>query len=110
MIAMTPEQKLATIKAMLDCDDSQDAVLNVYLDSAKREILNWKYSLIGIPEEVEDVEIDDEQAQIQAVIAGYNLRGAEGQTVSIENGIHRHFSHADMVDYIRSNVIPYARI
>lgn len=111
MVAMTDEQKLAMIKAMLGIGDTTyDSTLGVYLDSAKREILNWKYSFIGIPTTVTNVDIDDEMVQINSVIAGWNIRGAEGQTVSIENGIHRHFSHADMVSYIRSNIIPYARV
>jgi len=111
MTAMTDEQKLAMIKAMLGIGDTTyDATLGVYLDSAKREILNWKYSYVGIPTSVTNVDIEDEMVQVNAVIAGWTIRGAEGQTVSIENGIHRHFSHADMVAYIRGNILPIARL
>ena len=45
-----------------------------------------------------------------AVITGLTQSGIEGQVLSIENGIHRHFRYSDMVDYIRANVIPLARV
>jgi hypothetical protein len=43
-------------------------------------------------------------------VNGFTQRGMEGETVSVENGIHRHFSFPDMVRYIRANVIPYAKV
>ena len=37
-------------------------------------------------------------------------RGMEGETTSIENGVHRHFNYSDMVRYIRANVIHFAKV
>jgi hypothetical protein len=89
---------------------AEDALINVYLTLAAQEILNWKYSLVGIPDGLTDVDAEDEVVQIHAVIAGYNIRGAENQTSHNENQIYRTFDANDMVDYIRQKIIPYAKV
>lgn len=48
--------------------------------------------------------------QINAVIAGYSISGAEGEVTHSENGISRTFKYEDMVNYIRSHVIPIAKV
>ena len=92
-----------------ESDTSEDALINTYLSMATQEILNFKYSLVGIPEGQTEVDAEDEITQIFAVVAGYNQRGAENQTSHNENQIYRTFHYTDMVQYIKSNVIPYAR-
>jgi hypothetical protein len=80
-----------------------------YLTYAKNEILQWRFSYNpdAMPDEVEPAY---EVTQVQSVVNGFTQRGMEGETVSVENGIHRHFSFPDMVRYIRANVIPYAKV
>lgn len=109
---MDASVKLTYIKTMIgiaESDTSEDALINTYLSMATQEILNFKYSLIGIPEGQTEVDAEDEITQIFAVVAGYNQRGAENQTSHNENQIYRTFHYTDMVQYIKSNVIPYAR-
>lgn len=108
---MTTAEKLSYIKTMVGITGTaEDALITVYLTLSTQEIINWKYSLIGIPEGMVAVEPEDEVTQIQAVIAGYNMRGAENQTSHNENQIYRTFDANDMVDYIRQKIIPYARV
>ena len=108
---MNASDKLTYIKAMVGITGTaEDALINVYLTLAAQEILNWKYSLIGIPEGMTDVDTEDEVVQIHAVIAGYNIRGAENQNSHNENQIYRTFDAKDMVDYIRNKIIPYAKV
>lgn len=108
---MTEAQKLSAIKAMMSItDSSQDALLTTYLDMSTQAILQWKYSLIGVPDGQTDVDPEDEITQIHAVVAGYNIRGAENQTSHNENQIYRTFDANDMVDYIRNKIIPYAKV
>ena len=108
---MTTAQKLSAIKAMMSItDSSQDALLTTYLDMSTQAILQWKYSLVGVPDGLTDVDPEDEITQIHAVIAGYNIRGAENQTSHNENQIYRTFDANDMVDYIRNKIIPYAKV
>ena len=90
-------------------DAPDDATITTYLDAAKSEILQWRYQYNpdAMPE---DVPAAYEMTQVHAVVAGFTQRGMEGQTVSIENGIHRHFAYHDMVRYIRANVVAYAKV
>ena len=110
---MDASMKLTYIKTMIgiaESDTSEDALIQTYLAMASQEIINFKYSLVGIPDGMEDVEPEDEITQIHAVIAGYNIRGAENQTSHNENQIYRTFKTEDMIAYIRNRVIPYASV
>ena len=111
---MTDAEKLNIIKILLDDGSGYmptDETLTIYLTLSKNEILSWMYHLVGgLPEGVTDVPAKYENTQIYAVVAGWTHAGAEGQTVSIENGVHRHFSYNDMLDYIHNNVLPFARV
>ena len=106
---MTAAEKLNMVKTIMGADAPDDNTISSYLDLAKAEILQWRYSYNpdAMPEEVPAAY---EITQIQSVVNGFTQRGVEGETTSIENGIHRHFKHADMVDYIHSNVIPLVKV
>lgn len=110
---MTINDKLDMLKVLLgeEADNHTEDELSTFLAIARQEILQWKYSLVGgVPEDVEDVAEKDEMVQIQAVIIGINIQGAEGQSISIENGIHRNFDYSSMVSYIRANVLALVRL
>ena len=105
---MTANEKLDMVKTIMGTDAPSDAEITSYLSAAKSEILSWRYSYAAsIPDEVP---AEYEMTQVQAVVNGFTQRGNEGETVSVENGIHRHFAYSDMVRYIRANVIPIARV
>ena len=108
---MTDAAKLDRLKILLGPEAENEALLSEYLDIAKEEILNWLYFRLGeVPEKVTSVPVRSEQTQIFAVIAGFNIRGAEGQTLHIENGMHRQFVYDDMLKYIHAHVDPYVRL
>lgn len=110
---MTPEAKLAMVKAILridDTDTSEDALITTYLNMAQQEMLAWRYSHANPDNVPETVPPEYEITQVQAVINGYTQAGVEGQVLSIENGIHRHFNYSDMVEYVRAHVIPIAGV
>lgn len=108
---MTSEEKLARVKAILRIDDeSEDALIEHYLDMAEQEILAWRYSNANPYNAPMEIPSAYEMTQVQAVINGYTQSGVEGQILSIENGVHRHFSAGDMIDYIRGHVIPVAGV
>lgn len=110
---MDASVKLNYIKTMLniaESDTSEDALIQTYLAMAAQEIINFKYSLVGIPDGMTEVDAEDEITEIHAVIAGYNIRGAENQTSHNENQIYRTFKTEDMIAYIRNRVIPYASV
>ena len=111
---MTDAQKLTTVKVLLEDGSGYmptDTTLNTYLDIAGGEILNWMYHIVGgVPEDVTTVPERYEGTQIYAVVVGWTHAGAEGQTLSIENGVHRDFKYTDMLDYIHNNVLPFVRV
>lgn len=111
---MTDTEKLNSIKILLEDGSGYmptDETLTEYITLAKKEILAWMYHLIGgVPEDVTEVPAKYDTTQIYSVIAGWTHAGAEGQIVSIENGVHRHFSYVDMLDYIHNNVLPFVRV
>ena len=111
---MTDAQKLITVKTLLEDGSGympSDETLDTYIAIAKDEILAWMYHLVGgVPDDVTDVPAKYEGIQVYAVVVGWTHAGAEGQIVSIENGVHRHFSYTDMLDYIHNNVLPFVRV
>lgn len=108
---MNEAQKLTFLKGMLNIsDNSQDALLQSYMSMAAYEIIQFKYSLVGVPDGMVDPDDEDAMTQIHAVVAGYNIRGAENQTSHNENQIYRTFHFTDMVEYIRNHIIPYASV
>ena len=110
---MTDAQKLTTIKTLLEDGGEMpsDEKLNTYITLSGNEILAWKYHLVGgVPDDVTEVPSLDEGAQIYAVVAGYTHAGSEGETVHVENSVHRHFMYEDMIGYIRNHVLPYVRV
>jgi hypothetical protein len=111
---MTDAQKLEIVRTLLDDGSGYmptDSTLHTYIQVAGGEILSWMYHLVGgVPSYVTEVPAKYENIQIYAVVAGWTHAGAEGQSVSIENGVHRHFDYTDMLDYIHNNVLPYVRV
>ena len=111
---MTDEQKLTTVKTLIEDGSGYvptDETLNTYIEIAGNEILEWMYHLVGgIPENVTAVPSKYEGIQIYAVVVGWTHAGAEGQGLSIENGVHRDFKFSDMLDYIHNNVLPFVRV
>lgn len=111
MALMTDEEKLTMVKSILDIgegDTSEDSRIATYLSVAEREILTWRYSYGSV--EVTAVPAEYEMTQIYAVVAGYSQSGAENQRQHTENGISRVFRYADMIQYIRSNVVPLCKV
>ena len=111
---MNCAEKLSMLKRILGIDVSdttQDETLEAYLSFAKNEILSWMY--INYPDMPEEAELPSKYAttQVQAVVAGYNLRGGENEYKHTENGIVREWHYTDMLEYIRAHVnqIPLTR-
>ena len=111
---MTDDVKLDIIKTLIEDGSGyapSDNTIRAYIAVAGKEILAWMYHLVGgVPETVAEVPSKYENIQIYAVVVGWTHAGAEGQGLSIENGVHRDFRYSDMLDYIHNNVLPFARV
>lgn len=82
-----------------------DEVLSAFLDVAKWEILNRLYPY---EENVEEKTLPSRWVSRQITIASYLLskRGAEGETIHLENGIHRHYGFGNVPDDFLSDITP----
>jgi hypothetical protein len=111
---MTDAQKLITVQTLIEDGSGympSEETLNTYITIAGNEILEWMYHLVGgVPDDVTAVPSKYEGIQVYAVVVGWTHAGAEGQGLSIENGVHRDFKYSEMLDYIHNNVLPYVRV
>ena len=105
---MSSDEKLDILKLYIP--DAAESELAQYLGFAEDEIVRWLWHKCGEPPADFFFPSEYDGVSIQAVVTAYNMIGAEEQSVHIENGTHRHFKYADMVDYIRRNVVSYARL
>ena len=92
---MTFDEKISRVALLLG-ESGKEELIGAYLSMAESEILSWSGA--------ESVSPDYDTVQTMAVIAGYNMLGAENQTSHSENGISRVFKYSDMISYIRNNV------
>lgn len=109
---MTHETKVDMLRRMLGPeDDTDESILEVYLNMAGHKVLNKMYQFPEFWEDYEGLEVPDRYAMTQLNIACYllNKRGAEGQIQHIENGIHRNYGAADVPDGMLENVLPFCK-
>ena len=102
---MTNEQMLAILTARTGVTDT--TLLQAYLDDAGQAIINKAYPFkTGIET------VPDKYQRLQVEIAVYLVgkMGAEGQTMHIENGIHRTYESASIPSSMLKAVIPLAKI
>ena len=105
---MTTDMKIDMLLRMMDGEDVDRGILEVYLELAGQKILNRMYPF---KEVYDDLEVPDRYVMIQLNIAVYllNKRGAEGEIQHIENGIHRNYGSSDIPDALLKDVYPYAQ-
>lgn len=106
---MTLEKKINMLARMMDMDESESGILEVYLELAAQKILNRMYPF---KQDYEGLEVPDRYVAVQLNIANYllNKRGAEGQIQHIEGNIHRNYGSADVPEAMLQGVIPYCNV
>ena len=105
---MTMERKIELLHQMMEGDETDNGILEVYLELAGQKILNRMYPY---KETYDGLEVPDRYAGVQLKIANYmlNKRGAEGQIQHIENGIHRNYGSADVPDGMLAEIVPFCQ-
>lgn len=103
---MTNEEKIATVKAMTDCEDT-DEVLSTYINLAGGKILARAYPY---DDTVTEVPVKYHALQCEMAVYMLNKRGAEGQTSHSENGISRTYENADIPSSMLSQIIPFCGV
>lgn len=106
---MTASEMLNTVKTLIG-DDPQatDAVLSVFIEEAEDKIANTLYPFGDIPAGYTTPQ-RYQMLACKIAVAEYSKQGMEGETVHIENGIHRTF-RATTSDDLLKFVIPYAGV
>lgn len=97
---MTTAEKITIMQTEIGADeDATDALLTVYLDDAKSAILNRRYPF-GIPPYVDEVPREYERLQIRLALRYFFKRGAEGEQIHNEDGVHRHYGSVQDEDLL----------
>ena len=108
---MTTEKKVDMLRRMMDGDETDEGILEAYLELAGQKILNRMYQFPEFWEDYEGLTVPNRYVGIQLNIAVYMLykRGAEGEIQHIENGIHRNYGSSDVPDALLKDVMPMCK-
>ena len=106
---MTTEEKIIRVQTLLGADEeATDALIGVYLDEAKSAILNRRYPF-GVPYGVIDVPEMYESLQCRLATRYFLKRGAEGEQIHNEDGVHRHYGSVQDEDLLME-IIQIAKV
>lgn len=106
---MTNAEKIKNVQARVGNDKlATDDLIAIYLDDAKDAILKQRYPF-GVPASVTDVPEKYEVIQCKLAQRYFLRQSIEGQSVSIENGIHKHFATVDDEDLLKQ-VLQVAKV
>ena len=100
---MTESQKIEYVRQLTEDNETDDAVLSLYLSIAGEKIIDRAF-----PYDDSIQEVPRKYEMLQCEIATYllNKRGAEGQTSHTENGITRSYERADVPTSMLRTIIP----
>lgn len=106
---MTTEEKVIRVRTLIGADETAtDALIGVYLDDAKNAILNRRYPF-GIPYGLTDVPEQYDSLQCRLATRYFLRRGAEGEQIHNEDGVHRHYATVNDEDLLME-VIQIAKV
>ena len=108
---MTNAERIIRVQTLLMNDETAtQAVVEEYLSAAKDDVLEELYAIVGrIPDDVTDVPPMYHSLQCELAARYFARRGGLGETVHLENGIHRHYASTEDRE-ILNRIIPYARV
>ena len=101
---MTDSEKLTLLKAR-DNEQETDEALSAALLFAKSAIMLRRYPYIH---DTSKMEFPQQYDGLQIDIANVLIKksGVEGETVHLENGIHRHYEAADIPPSMLQCIVP----
>lgn len=104
---MTEQEKIELTKVYIGEDNLSDEIVSSYLSLASDMIIRRLYPFREPPAPVLPSRWETLACELASRV--YLRRGAEGETVHIENGIHRTFRSTDFEDLLKY-VTPYAEV
>ena len=103
---MDEATKLKMLEQMTDETDQE--VLSTYLLLAQNVVLQRAYPYVEELPETVPVRYDSIHLEIAAYIL--NKRGAEGETVHLENGVSRHWEDGSIPPSLLRRIVPMAGV
>ena len=102
---MTDTEKFTMLKQMTD--ETDEGVLSTYLRLAKNVVLQHAFPFGNYPDEFPAL-----YHAVHVEIAAYmlNKRGAEGETVHLENGVSRHYEDGFIPPSLLRRIVPYVGV
>lgn len=107
-MAMTREEMIAQVCAM--SEESDPVAVGYYLDNAAEIILNQLHPFDEdwLLQENLTVPARYLNLQMRMAVVLLNKRGADGESMHIENGVNRHYGSADIPADMRREIVPKA--
>ena len=102
---MTETEKMEMVALMTD--ETSAAVVTAYLNLAKQTIFEKAFPYGNFPEEMPS---QYDGVHVEAAAYMINRRGAEGETVHLENGVSRHWETGTLPDTLLRRIIPFAGV
>lgn len=103
---MTGDEKKVMLKSMTGEKDEE--VLSTYLALAKGAVLRTAFPFLEELPEAVPAKYDIVHVEIAAYML--NKRGAEGETVHLENGVSRHYEDGDIPPTLLRRIVPMAGV
>lgn len=88
-------------------EESNDNLLDDFLESAKAIIMTNRYPFEDFPEELESRFLD---LQARIAVDLYNKLGAEGEISHSENGVSRSYASSSVSPDLLKEIIPKGRV
>jgi len=94
-------------RLLLMTEEKDVDILLAYIDMAEDVILRHLY-----PFRSDVVSVPDQYQTVWVEVAAYmiNKRGAEGESVHLENGISRHYEDGDIPPTLLRKLVPYSGV
>lgn len=107
-MSMTREEMIAQVSEM--AEESDTVMVGYYLDNAEEIILNQLYPFDENWSTETTMTVPDRylNLQMRMAVVLLNKRGADGESMHIENGINRHYGAADIPADMRREIVPKA--
>ena len=107
-MSMTREEMIAQVSTM--AEESDAIAVGYYLDNAAEIILNQLYPFNEDwdTEQLPAVPARYLNLQMRMAVVLLNKRGADGESMHIENGVNRHYGAADIPADMRREIVPKA--
>lgn len=104
---MTDDAKLTLLKNMTK--EADDDVLSAYLTLAEDVVLGKMYPF---KDSYDGYEMPSKYDSVQVEIAAYllNKRGAEGETVHLEDSVSRHYEDGSIPPSLLRRITPFAEV